>query len=85
MALSSLVFGNDTNIVHWKDSPTARGTFDILSSCIITLVLCVWTAVHLNVAPPEKYWRFLLRKTGWLLLALLAPEMVAYTAWCVHP
>lgn len=79
--MSSLLFGNGTDVVHWRASPTVRGTFDILSSCIITMLLCVWTAVHLNIPPPENWWKPKLRKVGWLVLALLAPEMVAYTAW----
>ena len=81
--MSTLLFGNGTDIVHWKPSPSARGTFDILSTCIITMLLCVWTAVHLNVPPPGSAWVPRLRKIGWLILALLAPEMVAYTAWYV--
>ena len=48
------------------------------------MLLCVWTAVHLNVSPPEGFWKTKFRKVGWLLLALVAPEMVAYTAWYVH-
>ena len=82
--MSSLLFGNATNTVHWKSSHTTRSTFDILSTCIITMLLCVWTAVHLNVSPLETVWRPRLRKVGWLVLALLAPEMVAYIAWYVR-
>lgn len=78
--MSSLLFGNGTDLVHWKPSPKSRGTFDILSTCIITMLLCVSTAVHLNVPPPGSVWGPRLRKVGWLVLALLAPEMVAYTA-----
>ena len=81
--MSSIVFGNGTDLVHWKPSPQTRGTFDILTTCIITILLCVWTAVHLNVPPPGSFWGPRLRKVGWLILALLAPEMVAYTAWYV--
>ncbi|KAM0802741.1 hypothetical protein BDR22DRAFT_819419 [Usnea florida] len=79
--MSSLLFGNGTDIVHWKPSSETRGTFDILSTCIITMLLCVWTAVHLNVSPPGNVWTPRLRKVGWMILALLAPELVAYTAW----
>ena len=79
--MSSLLFGNGTDIVRWKPSPTTRGTFDILTICITTMLLCVWTAVHLNISPPAGVWGSRLRKVGWLILALLAPEIVAYTAW----
>lgn len=81
--MSSLLFGNGTDLVHWKPSPNTRGTFDILSTCLITMLLCVWTAVHLNISPPGAFWSPKLRKLGWLILALLAPEIVAYTAWYV--
>lgn len=80
--MSSVLFGNSSEkIVHWQADCGSRGTFDILSTCIITLLLCIWTAVHLNVPPPGQYWRPALEKVGWLFLALLAPEMIAYTAW----
>ena len=82
--MSSLVFGNGTDLVYWNPSPNTRGTFDILSTCLITMLLCVWTAVLLNISPPGSFWSPKLRKVGWLVLALLAPEMIAYTAWYVR-
>lgn len=101
----SQMFGNTTNgTVIWQDEPSKRGTGSILSTCLITTSLCIWTAVHLNVPrmnPP--YWGTphllshclphmmdgralvqLLRKVGWLILGLIAPEMVVYTAWHQH-
>jgi hypothetical protein len=46
------------------------------------MILCVWTAVHLNVPDQNGGTRQkFLRKPGWLLLALLAPEVVAWNAW----
>ncbi|KAE8132567.1 hypothetical protein BDV38DRAFT_287603 [Aspergillus pseudotamarii] len=39
---------NDT-AARWESEPNARGTWAILSSSLITLALCVWTAVHLNL------------------------------------
>ncbi|KAL8925821.1 MAG: hypothetical protein Q9208_003318 [Pyrenodesmia sp. 3 TL-2023] len=65
----------------WVPEPNGRGTWSLLSTCIITTSLCVWSAVHLNV--PEhgrthsQYWR----KTKWLLLGIFAPEFVAFIAW----
>jgi hypothetical protein len=73
---------------EWHSGQDRRGSFNILSSCIITLGLCIWTAVHLNLPPYEahrnfKFWdprrwlkRQLIWKCGWLVIGLLAPEMV---------
>lgn len=63
-------------------TPNGRGTWDILWSCLITLTLCVWTALHLNVPDHNqsvlKQW---LCKLKWLLLAIFFPEIVLYSAW----
>lgn len=78
--------------VSWNREPQTRGTFSLLSSCLITLSLSVWTAVHLNVTveqlPHEKlsFFRRLnsrpaVRRLKWMLMGLLAPELVVYTAW----
>ena len=77
------VFGNVTNngTTAWVSEPNRRGTWSILSSCIITISLCVWTAVHLNIPEHQKTRKQLWRKVKWLALGLLAPEIVAYVAW----
>lgn len=80
----STPFGNQTNntSVTWYPEPRGRGTFNVLSTCLTTMILCVWTAVHLNI--PEHNGgmkQSFLRKPGWLLMALLAPEIVAFNAW----
>jgi hypothetical protein len=64
----------------WVPSPELRGTTSILWSCIITLVACIYTALHLNV-PSDSKWSSILRSKGkWVLVALLAPEIVLYLA-----
>ncbi|MCJ1375338.1 hypothetical protein MMC20_006573 [Loxospora ochrophaea] len=47
------------------------------------MALCVWTAIHLNVPRKGKgsTRERILRKSGWALLGLLAPELVVYAAW----
>lgn len=66
----------------WVANPSGRGTWSLLYSCIFTLVLCVWTSIHLNVPPqndtPLKHWR---RKIKWVGCALFAPEIVVFTAF----
>jgi hypothetical protein len=71
---------NDT--VSWQPEPKYRGTSTILSSCIITIGLCVWTAVHLNIQEHGKSGRQRLIKIKWLLYGLFAPELVCRE--CFH-
>ncbi|KAJ7191419.1 hypothetical protein GGX14DRAFT_578999 [Mycena pura] len=65
----------------WMDEPNTRGTYSLVSSCIFTLGLCVWTAVHLNIPERGGGARQFFRKLGWLAIGLLAPEAVTFTAW----
>ena len=62
--------------------PSSRGTIDILLSCTITLSLCVYTAIHLNIpAPGEPKWYSTLRKAKWTIIGIFAPEIALFTAW----
>ena len=65
----------------WVANPAGRGTWDILYSCTFTIFLCVYSAIHLNVPPEESKFKFWLRKTKWVFIAILAPEIVVYTAF----
>lgn len=40
---------------NWEPQPTHRGTFGIVTTCFVTLALCTWKIVHLNLpgACPE--------------------------------
>lgn len=61
----------------WVSQPNQRGTIDIIWSCVTTLAICCWVMVHLNVpAQADSLWTLILRRTRWLLLALMAPELV---------
>ena len=87
-----LYCGSARNETVWQPEPQNRGTYGLLSTCTITMILCVWTAVHLNL--PEHLGRghgiaYLppyqtLRKMWWLLLGLFAPELVPWTAFEQH-
>lgn len=80
-------FGTARNHTVWQPEPLGRGTYGLLSSCILTMVLCVWTAVHLNLPEHRGHDHKYLpsyqmgRKMWWLLLGLFAPEIVAWTAF----
>jgi hypothetical protein len=73
------LFGNATGnaTVSWQAQPTFRGTWGILWACLATLLLCTWTAVHLNIPAPGKSEKQPWRKIGWMIVGLLAPEIVS--------
>ena len=69
----------------WVPEPQTRGTWGILYSCLFTLSLCVWSAIHLNIPPRGESWFWQwTRKTKWVLIAIFAPEVVLYSAWQQH-
>jgi hypothetical protein len=68
--------------VAWFSAPNFRGTWDLIVSCVLTLVICVWSALHLNV--PVETSRLRERNTRrlrWVLLGIFAPEVVVSTAF----
>ncbi|KAF2142451.1 uncharacterized protein K452DRAFT_270118 [Aplosporella prunicola CBS 121167] len=76
------IFGSQANgTTSWQPEPTTRGTFSILSTCLVTLSLCVWTAVHLNIPAYGQVDRQKWRKLRWLTFTLFAPELVILTAY----
>ncbi|PMD12836.1 hypothetical protein NA56DRAFT_453094 [Hyaloscypha hepaticicola] len=67
---------SDNPTASWHPEPTFRGTYSILSTCIVTLGLCVWTSLHLNIpayGKASQQWR---KKLVWLVVGLFAPELV---------
>ena len=66
--------------VGWVMEDT-RGTASLLLSCLSTILICTWSAVHPNV-PPEGHsmWQSLRYRSTFVLLTLVAPEYVAACA-----
>ena len=52
-------------------------------NCASTIFLCTWVALHLDVPedPWEALWKSVLRRVGWTMMALLAPEAVLLMAF----
>lgn len=61
-------------------SPEVRGTTDIVFSCVVTLIACIYTALHLNVPMQSGLLYNLILKGKWVFIGLLAPELVLYLA-----
>ncbi|GJC83859.1 hypothetical protein ColLi_06697 [Colletotrichum liriopes] len=78
--------GNDsaalgkTKAAAWVESPAVRGTADILWTCIVTLVACVYTVLHLNVPTKSGMWATFKYKIRWAFCAILTPETVLLVA-----
>ena len=71
-----------TQYVHYAGDPNGRGTFSLIISCVLTLTLCVWSALHLNV--PSKSQTTLasfMTQCRWIITGVYAPELVVFTAW----
>jgi hypothetical protein len=67
----------ETLTYGWQSAPNQRGTIDILWSCASTLFICVWVMMHLNIpSRRDRKWTIYLRKAKWLVLGVLAPELV---------
>ncbi|KIW27464.1 uncharacterized protein PV07_07198 [Cladophialophora immunda] len=69
-------------VTGWKSEPDSRGTWTLLYSCLFTLFLCVYSAIHINIpargdSGNAQFWR----KVKWVVVAILAPEIVLYSAW----
>lgn len=65
----------------WTDGPNSRGSFDILWTCLSTLGLCVWSAVHPNILRVSSARRALLSRLGMMLVAIVFPEIIISSAW----
>ena len=73
---------NDTITTGWVADPDGRGTFTILSSCVLTLSLCVYTAIHLNVRPcGQTELQSWIETAKWVVLGVLGPELLVFVAW----
>jgi hypothetical protein len=70
--------GVTNHTLSWRPEPTTRGTWSLISSCIATIGLCVWTAVHLNVPEHGRTGKHVWRKVKWVIISLIAPEIVRF-------
>lgn len=71
-----------TEVVGYVPDPEGRGTVSLILSCVLTLILCVWSALHLNVPGPKcTTERWVLLNIAWIFAGIYSPEMVVFAAW----
>jgi hypothetical protein len=67
----------NTTIRGWVPQPNGRGTFDLLVSCGVTIFLCGWSSICVNVpAVDPGRWDIFWDKWHMFCLSILGPEFV---------
>jgi len=78
----SVSVSNSSEYLGYVADPAGRGTPSLVISCVVTLTLCVWSALHLNVpfqgrTKPQEA----LLNLRWIVAGIYAPELVVFVAW----
>ncbi|UKZ58785.1 uncharacterized protein TrAtP1_000108 [Trichoderma atroviride] len=63
--------------VGWQSGSCYRGTWNIVSTCLSTIIACTWSIQHLNIpATDDSGWVKNKRKMKWMIITVLFPELV---------
>ncbi|KIK48616.1 hypothetical protein CY34DRAFT_798136 [Suillus luteus UH-Slu-Lm8-n1] len=79
---------NTTNTTTTNDSLeapsfTTRTLWTIVSSSVLTLFACIYSAIHPNIpSPKDSPYRISRRRLGIMIMALIAPELIA--SWAMR-
>jgi hypothetical protein len=73
---------DESGRVHgWISEPSGRGTASLLHNCLITIFLCVWSAMHVTIPARHTSWmENFFYKVKLAALAIIAPEYVFFIA-----
>jgi hypothetical protein len=73
---------NSTSIIQgWQPSPDGRGTLDLVYSCLLTIFVCTWSVLCVNVpAPSDGIAQIYSRKMMFAALGILGPEFIVQAA-----
>ena len=74
---------NETTTVGFvANANDGRGTISLLLQCLSTIFLCVYTALHFDIAVrPLSKWTVLIRKIIFTTIMAIAPEFLPYNAF----
>jgi hypothetical protein len=69
---------DESGRVHgWISEPSGRGTASLLYTCLITIFLCAWSAMHTPIPARHTSWmENFFYKAGFAAFAIIAPEIV---------
>ncbi|KAL4973094.1 hypothetical protein BDW66DRAFT_142892 [Aspergillus desertorum] len=72
---------NTTTSSSWVSEPSGRGTWSILSTCLLTIIMCCWTSVCPNIpAQSDSYWSSFREKLHLACIGVLGPEFLLVLA-----
>ena len=68
-------FPSDQKVRGWVDQPNLRGTFDIIWTCLVTIFICTYAMLVLNLpSPQESVVSITGRRILWMGIGILGPE-----------
>jgi hypothetical protein len=68
----------------WQPEPSStRGTMDIIWTCLVTIFACSWTVTHPSFSGTDR-WKLRDSKIWSCVIAVLAPEFLAFTSFEDH-
>src|ERR1700722_7093017 len=69
---------DESGRVHgWISEPSGRGTASLLYNCLLTIFLCVWSAMHTPIPKRNKSrTKNFFYKAKLAVLAIIAPEVI---------
>lgn len=77
--------GEQTLVWGWISQPDNRGTFDVAASCAITIFLCSWSCICVNIPSPTHGKRDLFWDKWYMFcLSILGPEFIFMLALGQH-
>jgi hypothetical protein len=77
-AVSSFNASTSSELVGWVEEEPIRGTYSILRSSLLTILICTWTAIHPRIHSSKSLWHW--HKGLVFVKMILCPEMVCIEA-----
>lgn len=72
----------NSTTVGWMPEPQVRGTVGLIWSCLATIFICTWSALHLNISLKHRSIYGEVQQQGlWVFVGLFAPEWLTYFAF----
>ncbi|OCL10949.1 hypothetical protein AOQ84DRAFT_273340, partial [Glonium stellatum] len=66
----------------WVAEPGGRGTAGLLWSCLFTIFICTWSALHMNVpADNDSTMEIFLHKLRYMVIGVFTPELISMLAY----